>query len=1215
MIFNMGGIMRILLVVMLFLVAPLLSAQESVYNGSEYQTVHRYDKAAYRAAEGTHSQYGVLVVDGVLSKKSLAQLAGYGLTIEGVVKLSRSRSQYLVSSSNTLKSHTSELIRSLPGYYNLINYKRAAVALPKGKSIIKYRVSFFDSIKESQATQLLGRIHKGFEVIDASSFAISLSATQLNTLLQHEEVKAIEVFKENTPDNDIARERTFVDVAQLSVDFDAYFPPDNNWLAGEKYTGHHIDVGIYDSGIDRDHTDFREITLDDNGQTIPGSGANAYQGKLTNFREMDCENGGLPNKYCNYFHTYNSKYPNHGTHVAGIVGGNGWRSSSVRFRPYQMRGVAPKVNFWSDVLTARGVYEVGHVTNHSHSSSTFLSTDRALHLQNFRDNRRKTIVFSANNRGIEDGYYSTTKMKNPIIVGNANKYTGKLYAGSSMGPTNDGRIKPDIVAPGSGDYFPDPTVDSPVKVMVDSFSIKRPWLPEPSVHYDFNGSLQGWKGWKGIRNLNHTTESGSLYFEKIEGLSYIVGPDLSSTFIPFANDELTLRYKIVLHHSQPHFEKMDGILYGNTVDSQGKEHAYSLPLVLDVSGQYETLSVNISDLPIYGGSQWHMIGPIKSFRLDFNRNINTGILSTNRGGGYGDNTGTSMAAPHVTGIVALMLEKYAHKILACPLGEDCADLDALGPRNSLSKALLIHTAKDLENDRHDQYLYNPDLTAGENDGRQHATVYHKGPDFATGWGLVNANKALKAVDAKKISRTFVEDNETKVFHFRTGQTRRSFRVTATWDDIPAEAGNNHLINDVDMHLIAPDGRKFYPWVLKPFANGPIRVADVKPASNTCTGSSFNCYDHLNNVEVIDVDFSQHQHGDWRLVVKGHHIHGEQEVSLVSDYELKSDTPRCWQVNGWSSSALDGAQALLGAQTDCTRISNGRVYSRRFTDDNYFLFSLNDSRVNGNTLSTPLVFYGYDSNNRPIIKTKYSPQCNDCGTPETLQHYPPKQGEVAFGDYFRLRDPDTNLCLTGGTTSGTVIHSNYCDSVDTQLFELNDIGNLEFQIKTTMANQCLYAHQHSNALVKSWGCHDDSSFGWKQADQGLGYRLAYPRHNQCLKGGTSASRPAPHDQCRDSPLLQYQMDIVERRGWTTWLDLDNPGPGGSGDYETLSNHITYNNVCPAPVDIRCQTLSGQDWTQTRDVLSCTKEAGLVCRKDDQPHGDYCQDYRVRFYCPE
>src|SRR3989344_65009 len=71
------------------------------------------------------------------------------------------------------------------------------------------------------------------------------------------------------------------------------------------------------------------------------------------------------------------------------------------------------------------------------------------------------MVFGAGNSGIDLDPTDGTSMianceKNVITVGAVNQFTGQVTNFSSRGPTADGRIKPDLVAPGAWDvYQPD----------------------------------------------------------------------------------------------------------------------------------------------------------------------------------------------------------------------------------------------------------------------------------------------------------------------------------------------------------------------------------------------------------------------------------------------------------------------------------------------------------------------------------------------------------------------------------------------------------------------------------------------------------------------------------------------------------------------------------------------------------------------------------------
>jgi hypothetical protein len=83
-------------------------------------------------------------------------------------------------------------------------------------------------------------------------------------------------------------------------------------------------------------------------------------------------------------------------------------------------------------------------------------------------------------------------------------------------------------------------------------------------------------------------------------------------------------------------------------------------------------------------------------------------------------------------------------------------------------------------------------------------------------------------------------------------------------------------------------------------------------------------------------------------------------------------------------------------------------------------------------------------------------------------------------------------------------------------------------------------------------------------------------------------------------------------WTSWLDRD--VPDGSGDWEILSEFVAAGQACANPIAVECQTVGGVDWTQAGQVYTCTTTSGGVCVNANQPSGQTCQDYHVRFLCP-
>ncbi|XP_019129399.2 uncharacterized protein LOC104928634 [Larimichthys crocea] len=85
--------------------------------------------------------------------------------------------------------------------------------------------------------------------------------------------------------------------------------------------------------------------------------------------------------------------------------------------------------------------------------------------------------------------------------------------------------------------------------------------------------------------------------------------------------------------------------------------------------------------------------------------------------------------------------------------------------------------------------------------------------------------------------------------------------------------------------------------------------------------------------------------------------------------------------------------------------------------------------------------------------------------------------------------------------------------------------------------------------------------------------------------------------------------------TRWFDHDDPT--GNGDYEVLADllNIYPREICPQPIAIEVQTVSGEPALNTSDtLLNYDATYGFACVNAAQGSGS-CEDYRVRFTCPK
>lgn len=197
---------------------------------------------------------------------------------------------------------------------------------------------------------------------------------------------------------------------------------------------------------------------------------------------------------------------------------------------------------------------------------------------------------------------------------------------------------------------------------------------------------------------------------------------------------------------------------------------------------------------------------------------------------YGAMCGTSMAAPAVAGLAALMIEQF-RITFPSPTAR---------PLPSTIKSILINTAVDKEN---------------------------PGPDYSNGFGRVDGVKAIDAI----VQKGFFEDyfsyeGEIHEYWYTASPESLELRVSIAWDDEPAAAlSNKQLINDLDLTITRPDNQEiFFPYVLDP--NHPEAAAT--------TG-----IDDTNNQEQIVL--SDPTPGEWKVTVKATKLpYSNQWYSIV-----------------------------------------------------------------------------------------------------------------------------------------------------------------------------------------------------------------------------------------------------------------------------------------------------------------------------------------------
>lgn len=212
-----------------------------------------------------------------------------------------------------------------------------------------------------------------------------------------------------------------------------------------------------------------------------------------------------------------------------------------------------------------------------------------------------------------------------------------------------------------------------------------------------------------------------------------------------------------------------------------------------------------------------------------------GLKSTMLGNTYGNSCGTSMAAPVVSGSIALLQQRNRQ---LCGPGTPSALLP------STIKALLLHTARDLADS---------------------TSWYNRGPDYSSGYGRLDTKAAIDLLPFHREST--VNNGATLTFPI-TVAAQKNLKVTLVWDDPPAAPNAAvTLIDNLDLELVGPGGTPTRrPWRLDP--NNP---------SNTAT----RAVDDRNVVEQVVVDSAAA--GKWTIRVKGTNVPaGSQRFSIVTE---------------------------------------------------------------------------------------------------------------------------------------------------------------------------------------------------------------------------------------------------------------------------------------------------------------------------------------------
>ena len=275
-----------------------------------------------------------------------------------------------------------------------------------------------------------------------------------------------------------------------------------------------------------------------------------------------------------------------------------------------------------------------------------------------------------------------------------------------------------------------------------------------------------------------------------------------------------------------------GTGYDSLSASQVAKNSIVVGAVSDVTADpYTSSDINTTSFSSYGSTD---DGRIKPDLVGNGRSLYSSTAGSDTD--YGVFSGTSMSAPNVTGSSLLVIEHFNNELQYSPLA-------------ATTKSLLIHTASDAGNE---------------------------GPDFAYGWGLVNAeaaaNLVTEAADDSMDSAQIAEMNYggTELTQIVTSDGTTPLKVTIAWTDLAGtpqpyslDDPTSMLVNDLDLWISGPDGTHL-PWTLD--GTNPEAPA-VRTSSN-----------HVDNVEQVLVDSPVA--GSYTIHVGGNLVSNDQNFSIV-----------------------------------------------------------------------------------------------------------------------------------------------------------------------------------------------------------------------------------------------------------------------------------------------------------------------------------------------
>ncbi len=241
--------------------------------------------------------------------------------------------------------------------------------------------------------------------------------------------------------------------------------------------------------------------------------------------------------------------------------------------------------------------------------------------------------------------------------------------------------------------------------------------------------------------------------------------------------------------------------------NDGQRTCTPFPLAFRTIKSGYQVGKNVLDVADYNGAtdaptSTSSRGPVEDGRIKPEVAANgVAVFTTNGGNTYHDAYGSSFAAPFVTGVWALLTERYKQ-----------LHANAL-PKSGLLKAIICNSSEDRGN---------------------------AGPDYSYGFGLINPRKAVEAIENNRYFTGSLSTSGTASQIITVPAGARQLKVMLYWHDKEGSPlAATALVNDLD--LTVTDGATTYePWILNP-APGSVNIPAIRGI------------DRINNIEQVTID--------------------------------------------------------------------------------------------------------------------------------------------------------------------------------------------------------------------------------------------------------------------------------------------------------------------------------------------------------------------------